>query len=218
VAGEGVGSHRDAQGIIEGNTMPTAVTDLPARLDPPRKLWTRSEYDELSSSGSLNGQRLELIEGELINKMGKKRPHVNSLTLLRGWLEGVFGVRLVNSEAPIDVAPEDNPSNEPEPDLIVLKRDLSHFTSENPRPQDLQLVVEVSDSTLGFDLTTKAALYARAGITEYWVLDVGGRRMIVHRDPQAGRYGSVAAYGEEESVAPVAAPGSCVRIGDAFAG
>ena len=114
--------------------MPTAVTDLPVRLDPPRKHWTRSEYDELSSSGSLNGLRLELIEGELIDKMGKKRPHVNSLTLLHGWLDGAFGVRLVNSAAPIDVAPEDNPTNEPEPDLIVLKRDLSHFTEWKPAP------------------------------------------------------------------------------------
>ncbi len=198
--------------------MPTVVTDLPARLDPPRKLWTRSEYDELSSSGLLNGQRMELIEGELIDKMGKKRPHVNSLTLLHGWLVKVFGVRLVNPEAPIDVAPEDNPTNEPEPDIIVLKRDLSHFTSANPSPQDLQLVVEVADSTLGFDLTTKAALYARAGIVEYWVLDVAGRRMIVHRDPQKGRYASVTAYGNEESVAPLAAPESRFPIRDAFPG
>jgi len=167
--------------------MPTAVTDLPAKLDPPRKLWTRQEYDDLYSSGLLNSQRLELIEGELIDKMGKKRPHVNSLTLLQGWLVEVFGTRPVNPEAPIDVAPEDNPTNEPEPDLIVLQRDLSHFTSDNPRPQDLQLVVEVADSTLGFDLTTKAALYARAGIVEYWVLDAAGPRMIVHRDPQLGR-------------------------------
>ena len=98
-----------------------------------------------------------------------------------------------------------------------MKRNLSHFKSENPRPEDLQLVVEVGDSTLGFDLTTKAGLYARAGITEYWVLDVAGRRMIVHRDPQAGRYRSVAAYSEEESVAPMAAPESYLRIGDAFA-
>ena len=198
--------------------MPTAVTDRPAKLDPPRKLWTRAEYDGLSSSGLLECQRLELIEGELIDKMGKNRPHVNSLTLLLVWLLKVFGERFVNPEAPIDVAPEDNPCNEPEPDLIILKRDLSHFTNENPRPEDLQLVVEVADSTLGFDLTTKAGLYARAGIVEYWVLDIGGRRMIVHRDPQMGRYAYVAAYGGEESVAPLAAPESYFRVKDAFPG
>ena len=99
--------------------MPTAVTDS------PRKLWTRAEYDALSSSGLLDCQRLELIAGELIDKRGSKRPHVNSLTLLQGWLAEIFGVRLVNPGAPIDVAPEDNPSNEPEPDLIILTRDLS---------------------------------------------------------------------------------------------
>jgi Uma2 family endonuclease len=196
--------------------MPIAVTDLPVRKDPPRKRWTRSECDALAESGVLDCQKLELIEGELIDKMGKNRPHVNSVKLLAGWLEGVFGTRQVLQESPIDVSPEDNPTNEPEPDLIVLKRDLSHFTDANPRPEDLQLVVEVADSTLSFDRTTKAALYARAGIVEYWVLDVAGRRMIVHRDPQGGRYASVEAYGSDESVAPLAAPRSSLRIADSF--
>jgi len=198
--------------------MPVAVTELPARLDPPRKLWTRPEYDALSSSGLLDHQKLELIEGELIDKMGKKGPHVTSVALLLEWLMGVFGARHVLQAAPIDVAPEDNPTNEPEPDLIVLTRNLSHFTHERPRPQDLQLAVEVAVSTLGFDLATKAALYARAGIVEYWVLDIDGRRMIVHRDPQAGRYASVAAYSANESVAPLAAPDSFLPIGDALPG
>ena len=196
--------------------MPVAVTELPPRLDPPRKLWTRSECDALSSSGLLENEELELIEGELINKMGKKRPHSISLLLLHEWLLATFGARTVHQETPIDVAPQDNPTNEPEPDLIVLKRDAAQFINQNPRPEDLHLVVEVSDTTLGFDLTTKAALYARAGIVEYWVLDIAVRRMIVHRDPQGGRYTSVAAYGAEESVAPLAAPGSALRVADAF--
>jgi len=195
--------------------MPTIVTDLPAQLVPPRKRWTRSEYEELPSI-LLDGQRLELIEGELIDKMGKKPPHVNSVALLLEWLFGVFGARFVLQEAPINVAAEDNPSSEPEPDLIVLKVDLSHFISKKPQPGDLHLAVEVADSTIGFDLRTKAHLYARAGIVEYWVLDVTGRRMIVHRDPQGGTYGSVVAYGADESVAPLAAPDSRLLVSDAF--
>src|SRR5713226_9282575 len=159
--------------------MPTALIEIPARLDPPRKHWTRAEYDALSSSGLLHNQKLELIEGELINKMAKGRPHVNSLVLLQAWLINVFGARQVNPETSIDVAPEDNPTSEPEPDLIVLKSDLSYFPRENPGPQDLALVIEIADTSLGFDLTTKAALYARAGIVDYWVLDIPGRRMIV---------------------------------------
>src|SRR6266496_3240384 len=114
---------------------------MPITVDPPRKLWTRSEYEELSSS-LLDGQRLELIGGELIDKMGKKPPYRNSVALLLEWLLSVFGSRFVLQEAPIDVAPEDNPSSEPEPDLIVLKQDLSHFTTRNPQPDELHLAVE----------------------------------------------------------------------------
>ena len=84
----------------------------------------------------------------------------------------------------------------------------------NPQPDDLRLVVEISDTTLGFDLKTKADLYARAGIVEYWVFDVSGRRLIVHRDPQAGRYRSVEVYAADEAVVPLAAPGHNFRIAD----
>jgi Uma2 family endonuclease len=159
---------------------------------------------------------LELIEGELINKMGNHRPHVNSQTLLMAWLVRVFGAGCVQQEAPVDVRPEDNHTNEPEPDLIVLKRDLSNFPSANPCSSDLDLVVEVSDTTLYFDLHTKAALYGRAGIPDYWVLDVAGRRLIVHRQPQNGKYSSVVAFSEEESVAPLAKPQAEFRVRDAF--
>ena len=74
---------------------------------------------------------------------------MNSAVLLFGLPAEIFGRRMTNQGTPIDVAPEDNPANEPEPDLIVLKRDFTQFTQGNPRPEDLQLVVEVSDSTLG---------------------------------------------------------------------
>jgi Uma2 family endonuclease len=199
--------------------MPTALTEMPTPVappDPPRKRWTRAQCATLEASGLLEQERLELVEGELISKMGKKRPHVSSLTLVRGWLEQVFGLRFVNSEAPIDVAPEDNPTNEPESDLIVLRKDTSHFTS-NPRAEDLRLVVEVADTSLHFDLTVKAALYARAGVPEYWVLDTGGRRLLVHRNPRSGKYGDVAVYREQESVSPLAAPQAQFRVADAFA-
>jgi len=195
--------------------MPTTFTDWPAQIDPPRKRWTRTEYEELSS-GVLDGQHLELVEGELITKTGQNPPHWSSVSLLLKWLLGVFGADFVLQNAPIDVAPADNPSSEPEPDLIVLNRDLSHFSRSSPPPADLHLVIEVADSTLGFDLRTKANLYARAGIVEYWVADVPGRCMFVHRDPQSGRYTSVVAYAAEESVAPLAAPDSRLRVGDAF--
>jgi hypothetical protein len=114
--------------------MPIAFTEIPAPpipLDPPRKVWTRAECLVLEESGLLDGQHLELIEGDLINKRGKKRPHVNSLSLMMAWLVQVFGARFVNQGAPIDVAPEDNPTNEPEPDGIVLRRELCSGSAGN---------------------------------------------------------------------------------------
>jgi Uma2 family endonuclease len=161
-------------------------------------------------------QHLELVHGDLISKMGKKRPHVNALVAVQAWLVRTFGEQFVNPEAPIDVAPEDNPTNEPEPDLVVLAKPSREFQQANPRPGDLRLVVEISDSALGFDLTTKAELYARAGIVEYWVIDIAARRLLVHRDPQEGLYRSVTAYAEQEAVTPIASPGSVLRVADLF--
>ena len=142
---------------------------------------------------------------------------MNALVAVQAWLVRTFGEQFVNPEAPIDVAPEDNPSNEPEPDLVVLTKPSREFRDANPRPADLRLVVEISGSTLGFDLTTKAELYARAGIIEYWVVDIAARRFIVHRDPQEGLYGSVTAYGEQECVTPIASPGAEFRLSLVFA-
>ena len=200
--------------------MPTILADIPpvrpAPPSPPRKLWTRAECSALEAAGLLDGQHLELIEGDLINKMGKNLPHLVSLGVLMNRLKGMFGEWFVLQEASIDVAPEDNPTNEPEPDIIVLKREFTSL-SAIPRPEDLHLVVEIADTTLRFDLTTKAALYARAGIVGYWVLDVTGRRLIVHRDPRNGVYSSIVEYREREEVSPLAAAHVALRVSDAFA-
>ena len=200
--------------------MPTAITEtlsVPPPLDPPRKRWTREECVALEASGIWEQQHLELIEGELISKMGKKRPHTNAIAILHAWLLRVFGEQYVNQEAPLDVATEDNPTNEPGPDLLVFSKPYKEF-KDNPQPADLRLVVEVSDSTLSFDLTTKARLYARARIVEYWVVDIQARRIIVHRDPRDGQYRSVVAYAEQESVTPLASPNSGFLVGSAFTG
>jgi Uma2 family endonuclease len=157
-----------------------------------------------------------LVEGELISKMGKKRPHTITATLVADWLRRAFGAQFVNTETPVDVAPEDNPASEPEPDAIVLRRPYWEYQTSNPLPSDVRLLIEVSDTTLGFDLTRKAALYARAEIAEYWVFDVTAQRVIVHRDPRAGRFQSVMEYSQRETVAPLAAPDASFLVADAF--
>lgn len=180
---------------------------------PPHKLWTRHECASLEKAGVLDMERYELIAGELVLKMGKNYPHILAQALLAAWLQRVFGALFVLQQPTIDVHPEDTPTSEPEPDVVVLTRPIPEL-AHRPRPADLRLVAEVSNSTLSFDLTVKASLYARAAIPEYWVLDLDARRVIVHRQPLDGRYQEIAAYLHDESVATLAAPGSPIRVAD----
>ena len=122
----------------------------------------------------------------------------------------------MHKEEPIDVALEGNSSNAPEPDLSVLREASQHYKKRNPQTGDILLAVEVADSTLAFDLSKKADLYARAGIPNYWVFGINNRRLIVHRQPIEGKYRSIVEYRERESVAPVAAPESQFRVATAL--
>jgi Uma2 family endonuclease len=178
----------------------------------PRKKWTVSEIEELLSMGWYPGDGYELIDGELIDKkVGKNYPHILATMWLQQWLIGVFGFWRVLKDDPVNV----DENNEPEPDLVVLRTPLQEL-GRKAQPEDVLLVVEVAASSLAMDRSIKADLYARAGIPDYWVLDIENRRMIVHREPTGGKYNSVVAYSEEESVAPLAAPESEFRVRTAF--
>ena len=88
---------------------------------------TRVEWAGIEAAVLSDQEHLELIHGQLISKRGKKRPHVNALVTVQAWLVRIFGEQFVNPEAPIDVAPEDNPTNEPEPDLVRTHQTLARI-------------------------------------------------------------------------------------------
>jgi Uma2 family endonuclease len=174
---------------------------------------TREQCELLVDAGRLLG-RYELIDGEIISKIGQKRPHSLAVALLNAWLTTVFGPLRVQIQSPIDVAPSDNPTNEPEPDGVALWCDVTDLLSRSPGPEELALVVEVADSSLQFDRKTKSVLYARAGIADYWVLDIAGRRLFVHREPEGGFYRSTTVYCEGEGVAPLAKSEALVQVSE----
>ena len=154
-------------------------------------------------------ERHELIDGELIRKAAKVYPQSRATMLLMEGLRGIFEYTHAVQGPSIEI----DPANEVDPTAVVLHRSLFEFSGPIG-PEDLRLIVEVTSSRLEFDLTTKARLYARSAIVEYWVLDVDGRRLIVHREPVDGRYRSVVAFSEDERVATLAAPEQDVRVGD----
>lgn len=178
---------------------------------PPRKRWTVEECEGLERDGYLTG-RYELIDGEIIEKMGQNPPHRIALMLVAQWLVSLFGFLCVQTEKPITLPGRDGLSNAPEPDIAVTAQPTTAYTMTHPTPTALLLLVEVSDTTLPYDLNTKAALYARTGIGEYWVLDIVGRRLYVHRQPGSTGYSDVQVYAETESVALQVRPEAPVTI------
>lgn len=121
--------------------MPAVLESRPAQLpaDARRKL-TRQDCRALAEAGLLDGDRFELIDGELIRKMPKSPLHNLALLLLVEWLRGVFGARYVHQESSIDLSPSLMLTNEPEPDAVVLRRPSADFPGDNPGPADILLI------------------------------------------------------------------------------
>ena len=187
---------------------------LPTRSPSP-KVFTREEFVFLADNGFLRDGHYELVQGEIIYKM-QNNPHMILMMRLMAWMLRVWGEDYVRSQGSINVAPEDNPTSLPEPDAVALSAPMQRANRALPVPREIELLVEASDATLAYDKTTKMGLYARAGIAEYWVADVVGETITVHRNPVAGTYADVRECGVADTIAPLAKPGASVRVGDFF--
>ena len=182
--------------------MPAAILPASTVADSlRRKRFTRGEVDRMLETGILDGQRCELIDGELIDKMGQNPPHAYAIRRLFAWLIGLFGPDRLQVQSPVEVKPGDSEWSLPEPDLAVLAEAGGDYRKRHPRGDELLLVVEVADTSLRQDLTTKRDLYARASVGEYWVLDLQSRRLIVHRNPGHGEYRETAILNEDDLAA-----------------
>ena len=135
-------------------------------------------------------------------------PHAITLELVEEALRTAFGTGWrIRTQSPLVLGQD----LDPEPDFAVIAG-TARGSSGHPTTADL--VIEVADSSLNFDTSDKRLLYARAGIREYWVVDVNGRRLLVYRDPQAGDYATQQVLGPTDVVSPLAAPAATVRIAD----
>ncbi len=181
-----------------------------------RKKWTSAEVRRLYDLGALTpNDRLELLNGELVEKMGMKGPHSIVLNLLQALLMSLFGVGyVIRQQQPLIVAE----GSEPEPDFAVVAGDPRDYP-ENPS-QSL-LAIEVSDTTLSYDLGGKAALYALAGVADYWVIDINSRLVYVHRTPitspvlpGGAGYQTVTRLTETDQISPLAAPGNSFLVAE----
>lgn len=176
--------------------------------------WTRAQVRALLESDILDrNHRYELIEGVLY-EMSENPLHANAVVALIAWLHAVFGSLFVRSQTAIELGDADSEHSSPLPDAFVTREAMQAYLSRFPGPEDLLLVVEASNSTLRFDLSRKAALYATAGIQEYWVMDINGRRLVAHRVPTPSGYAQVRVYAEGERVATLARPDRDVLVSE----
>jgi Uma2 family endonuclease len=188
------------------------MTTYPVRT----RRWTRAEYDRLIEVGFFQpGEAVELLGGELIVSEPQGSRHYTTICLVHEVLRAAFGPGwVIRSQGPVALDDE----SEPEPDLAVVRGSVRDYRGEHPsRPV---LVVEVSESSLSLDRGRKGSLYARAGLDEYWIVNLVDRTLEIYRQPVADpsapfgwRYGSRDVLGAEASATALAAPGAPIAVG-----
>lgn len=182
----------------------------------PRR-WTREEYERMIDHGLFGPEeRVELIDGEILRVPPPKPPHATGVGLVHEALRAAWGPGAhVRTQAPIAL----DPMSEPQPDVSVVRGSIRDYRDVHP---DVPLLaVEVSHTTLPFDRRRKGSLYARAGLAEYWIVNVSRRELEVYRDPvedASARYGwayqTMTRLRAGESVTPLEAPEAAIPVAD----
>jgi Uma2 family endonuclease len=167
-----------------------------AHHQPSRGPMTRAEYEALVRRGALEDARVELLYGRLVSMSPQGEPHTYSVSQLMTLLVRALGDRArVRVQAPFS-APDES---EPEPDVAVVAP--GDYLDGHPR--GAFLIVEVAETSLARD-RVKASLYAAAGVTEYWIVNLPDQVIEVHRKPEAEGYAVVSRHGRGEKL-PLAA-------------
>jgi Uma2 family endonuclease len=176
----------------------------------------RVEYDRLVELGIFTGERVELLDGLLVVRELQNSPHATAVRLVQKALERAFGPGW-DVRAQMPFALDDD--SEPEPDAVVVQGEPRDYVSGHP--SRCALLVEVADSSLLFDRRKKAVLYARAGVADFWIVNLKERVLEVSREPRrAGRASLGWRYARTDrlrppaSVTPLAAPEARIPIAD----
>ena len=184
---------------------------------PGIRRWARVEYERLVELGVFQpGERLELIDGLLVVREPQGSRHAAAIRRVLAALRGALGdAWQIDSQLPVAL----DEDSEPEPDVAVVPRDPAAY--RDAHPSRAVLIVEVAGTSYRIDREYKASLYARAGIADYWIVDLVHDTLEVHREPEASpaalygwRYRNIEMLRPPATVVPLAAPGSSVPVAD----
>jgi Uma2 family endonuclease len=178
------------------------------------KRWrlTVDDYHRMAKAGILHeDDRVELIEGELIEMAAIGSYHFTTVNNLnREFSAQVAENYIVSIQNPVRLSRH----SEPQPDVVLLRPRADKYAEGLPGPEDVLLIVEVSDSTAAADRRVKLPLYAAAGIPEAWLVNIPRRSIEVHREPRGGRYQQVTVFRKGERIALLLLPDVSVAVED----
>lgn len=178
-----------------------------------QRRFTVDEYHRMAEMGIFKPtERVELFRGVVRRMSPKNWAHVVAVTELYQRLVLVLADRAgLYQEAPLKLIQLDS---EPEPDIVATSSpSIKDYGSENAKPL---LVVEVSESSLRYDLNAKAPLYAEAGVPEYWVVNLVDQELVIFRSPVDGVYRDRSTYRSGDRVEPQAWPDVVIEVGELF--
>jgi Uma2 family endonuclease len=151
---------------------------------PKPHRWTREQYERVVRLGGFEpDQRLELIDGEIVDMAPQNEPHAVTLCLLDEALRRAYGDGyVVRIQCPLAL----DAGSAPEPDLVIVPGRPRDFLPSHP--SNAVLLVEIADTTLAYDRSTKRVLYARNAVPEYWLANLVQGVLEVYRIPQGSEY------------------------------
>jgi Uma2 family endonuclease len=174
------------------------------------KRWTREEYEAMVARGILAPEsHVQLLDGEIIQMTSQGALHRTAVTLIAETLRTIVpSAHHVQVQARLAISYD----GEPEPDVAVIRGGIRDYVTEHPATA--ALVIEVADTSLDLDRRRKKAAYARAGIPEYWILNLPDRRLEVHRDPEpnAGTYRTERTLRAGDEISPASFPTARILV------
>ncbi len=186
------------------------VLTFPKQVAVTRRRFTVHDYYAMAEAGILHeGDRVELIEGEIIEMSPINAPHAGQVNRLNRLFSSRLGERvLLGVQNPVRLSEY----SEPQPDVAWLRPRDDFFTHSHPTAEEVLLLVEVSDSTVDYDREVKAPLYARSGMSEMWLVNLPAGQLEVYRDPGPQGYKTRLVLKSGETVAPLAFPDVTFRV------
>lgn len=190
-------------------------------IPPYQRRWTRAEYERLVTLGLFDGQRIERLEGEIIEMGPMLGPHAVALGLMIDALTPWVGRgAILRPQMPLALG--DDPTgrdSDPEPDIALVAGHWRDFAATHPTTA--LLIVEIADSSLAYDRTRKTRAYARARVADYWIVNLVDRQVEIYRRPEpepgmdgAWRYGEQSIAGLGDRVSPLARPRAIIAVRD----